>query len=246
MQLYLVRHGQSANNANIDHPSRRVPDPPLTDLGMKQAALLADYLIHQPELDRASDTLAWRYGGLDQLRYRIHRLVTSPMHRALQTTAPLADKLNVPVKVWVELHERGGMYHYDSGVIQGHMGLTRAQIREQFPHYDLPTTITARGWWLGQLEPEAGSRQRARGVAQRLRDQARDAWRGQGVMLVGHAAFMDMLLKALMGTLSAETQDDPLYFFYNTSVSRIDFWDDGRLAVRYLNRVDHLLPSLIS
>ena len=42
MQLYLVRHAQSSNNAQPEH--LRVPDPGITEIGEQQAICLADWL----------------------------------------------------------------------------------------------------------------------------------------------------------------------------------------------------------
>jgi hypothetical protein len=45
MQLYFIRHGQSINNANVGNPEyRENPDPYLTQIGLEQAELLANYL----------------------------------------------------------------------------------------------------------------------------------------------------------------------------------------------------------
>ena len=43
MELIIIRHGQSANNALVDIGNREV-DPPLTELGKRQAEVLAQYL----------------------------------------------------------------------------------------------------------------------------------------------------------------------------------------------------------
>ena len=47
MQLYIIRHAQSYNNALTDW-TERVSDPPLTELGEQQADLLAAYLASTP------------------------------------------------------------------------------------------------------------------------------------------------------------------------------------------------------
>lgn len=247
MQLYLVRHAQSINNAHIDHPNRRMADPPLTDLGHQQAYNLADYLSHSVERDRVIDTLAWRYGGYDQLGYHIDRIITSPMHRALQTAEPLADMLDVPVKVWLDICERGGLFEYQQGTPKGFPGLTRLQIRAEFPTFDLPAQITDAGWWTGNLESRERSRQRARDVAARLREKAATIWHDEHVMLISHAGFMDALTKALLyGELSESIDRGNVFFFYNTSITRLDFFDNGRIGLRRLNHIPHLTDEIAS
>ena len=42
MELFLIRHGQSLNN--FQPQEQRVEDPPLTDLGRRQAELLAEWI----------------------------------------------------------------------------------------------------------------------------------------------------------------------------------------------------------
>lgn len=247
MQLYLVRHAQSFNNAHVDHPNQRVPDPPLTELGFAQAKRLAHYLQSAVEPDRASDTLAWRYGNLDTLGYHIDRIITSPMLRALQTAQPLADALNVPVDVWWEICERGGMFEYRQGTAHGYPGLTREQIREQFPHYELPLRVGNNGWWHGGQESRDASRRRAIDVEARLRAQSIEHWRGQRILMVSHAGFLDVLLKSfLLENLTAEADERNVYFFYNTSISRMDFLSTGEIGLRYTNRLPHLPDELIS
>ena len=45
MQLYIIRHAQSVNNA-LDDQRYRVSDPLLTEVGHRQAAMLAEHLAH--------------------------------------------------------------------------------------------------------------------------------------------------------------------------------------------------------
>jgi broad specificity phosphatase PhoE len=69
MQIYLVRHGQSLNNAG-DTSSHNVP---LTQLGHEQIRLAADALA----------------------AYHFHALYCSPLERALQSAAIIHSKLNL-------------------------------------------------------------------------------------------------------------------------------------------------------
>ncbi|CAN5768091.1 hypothetical protein BH23CHL2_BH23CHL2_25080 [soil metagenome] len=85
MRLLIIRHAQSANNAG-DQP--RVADPPLTEIGERQAVRLA-------EAERVLDD--------------VDRLYLSPMRRTLQTAAPVAATTGLPARVFTGLHEWGGV-----------------------------------------------------------------------------------------------------------------------------------------
>jgi broad specificity phosphatase PhoE len=89
--MILLRHGQSEFNLHFT-ATRRDPgieDPKLTPLG------------HQQARDAAA---ALRHEG-------IRRIVTSPYTRALQTVAPLARSLEVPVIVNPLVRERCALRH---------------------------------------------------------------------------------------------------------------------------------------
>lgn len=79
MRVYLVRHGESVNNAG----EVLVEDPPLTALGRWQAARLAE---------------TWE-------RLPVDAIVCSPLWRSLETATPLAVRLTVPLVGWPELVE---------------------------------------------------------------------------------------------------------------------------------------------
>jgi probable phosphoglycerate mutase len=80
MQLYLVRHGQSGGNAQ----TQPGPDPPLTELGRRQAALAAARLAGQ----------------------KFVALHCSPLRRALQTADIIGRSLGLAPTIWVELCEK--------------------------------------------------------------------------------------------------------------------------------------------
>jgi probable phosphoglycerate mutase len=73
--LLLIRHGEQATMLEVD--------PELSPRGQSQAQLLAERLRFLP----------------------IDRVVSSPMRRAFQTAAPLADALGLTVEVHLELDE---------------------------------------------------------------------------------------------------------------------------------------------
>jgi 2,3-bisphosphoglycerate-dependent phosphoglycerate mutase len=223
VELYLIRHGQSTNNAAAENPQTRVYDPPLTDLGRRQADNLAGYL---------------RGAG-------ITHLYCSPMYRALQTTAPAAAALGMKAEIWVDVHEHGGMYLEEAGAITGYPGRNRAQIADEFPAYIIPDAITDAGWWDMRQGQESLSAcyGRAIKIAAELRRRAADRHdQRERIALITHGTFIDALIKALLNQLPA------LHLYYlhnNTAITRIDF-DHERVLVRGINRVDHMPPDLIS
>jgi broad specificity phosphatase PhoE len=224
MQLYLIRHGQSTNNT-LDDYKDRLCDPPLTELGRQQA-------------ERVAGHLADSRGG-----YGITRLYVSPMWRALQTAQLIGQALGLAVEVWIEVHEAGGVYldYGEAGGIVAYPGKTRAEMLAEFPDYVLPETVTERGWWRGEgREDWPACQGRAIQVAEQLRQRAAEDER---IAIVSHGGFGNALLKALFDQLPSSHL---WYAHGNTGITRIDFFDDGRLGVQFLNRMEHLPPELIS
>lgn len=88
MHLYLIRHGQSfVNLADFDWSAGMTVDQPLTDLGLRQAAALAQ----------------WLPGELPS----VHALYASTMQRARQTADPLAAAYGCAVRFEDRVREIG-------------------------------------------------------------------------------------------------------------------------------------------
>jgi 2,3-bisphosphoglycerate-dependent phosphoglycerate mutase len=239
MRLYLIRHGQSTNNALLTegrYEKDRTYDPRLTARGEQQAELIARYLASAVDMP-------------DGERFHLTHLYCSPMLRALQTTRPLAQALAMEPEIWVDLHEIGGLFTVEAGnSIASYPGYSRAEIASQFPGYRIPDNIREDGWWRtdGIRESPADFVGRAIRVALSLRDRTRSDER---IALVAHAAFFDALLKALLN--QAPMHPDALFYnHYNTGITRLDFGKDTiysganispeRMRLHYMNRVDHL------
>jgi broad specificity phosphatase PhoE len=232
MEVFLIRHGQSANNA-LEDVSQRHMDPQLTEVGRRQTGLLAEFLRaggHVLPAERQADALP------------LDRLYCSPMVRALQTAEPLGRVLGLRPEVWVEIHEVGGIYldHGDERGTVGYPGQTRSQLAERFPDFLLPKGITEKGWWKGGMEAYHEGQGRAIGVATALRTWAGEEGR---LGLVTHGGFMSCLLKALGQQLPG---DDLHYDHYNTAITRLKFLPKVGLIITYQNRVEHLLEELIT
>jgi broad specificity phosphatase PhoE len=242
MKLFIIRHAQSYNNT-LPNEEGRVQDPWLTDLGRRQAELLAQHLATGKNPELSSWVNVEGTAGRNRRGYNITKLYCSAMHRALQTAQPVGRALDLQPEVWVDIHEHGGIYldhGPEGGGIMGHPGKTRSEILAEFPDYILPDNITEAGWWQNGYEDWPTCLGRAIKVAAALRQKAGSEER---IALVSHGGFIDALIKAL---LNQSPSPHVFYYHFNTAVSRIDFRSDGYLDVRYLNRVDHLPQELIS
>lgn len=230
MRLYLIRHAESENNAlTQDTLHRRKVDPDLTPLGYQQRNLLARHI--GAETDAAGEG------------YAISHLYTSAMYRSLLTTQPISDALGIAPKVWLDLHEKGGMYLERDGRVRGYSGMTREQIQAAFPGYFLPAEVDESGWYDPNLgrEPEERSLQRAIRVAWALRSRADS---DEVIALVSHAGFLNILLAAIFEHLPS-VKHFMRYYHDNTAITRINFHQRWT-TLHYLNRVDHLSADLRS
>jgi broad specificity phosphatase PhoE len=244
LDIFIIRHAQSANNALPDIRDREV-DPPLTELGQEQSKALAQHL-KTTTLDRGAGsgegitegnaTYSLRAG------YGITALYCSPMLRSLQTTLRVKEALGIAPQVWVDLHERGGAY-LDQGPGQkpiGYPGSTRSEILARFPDYQLPPDLTEDGWWNRDFEDLPATAGRAIRVAGELLERSGSDER---IALISHGYFIDQLLKALLGQLPG---NHIYYRQHNTAISRGILRTGGPIEVRSLNQIGHLTPEMVS
>lgn len=243
MELFIIRHGQSANNALPNIRDREV-DPPLTDLGERQAEILAEHLAGGETQD-----LTPRDQGNTKVQIRqgfgITSLFTSPMYRSLQTVKPIGISLGLAPQVWTDIHEEGGMYldHGGDEGLVGYPGRTRSEILSEFPHYQLPKGIDETGWWNKGHEDPSSLLVRATKVSEQLQEMAANQAKEDRVAIITHGIFMNALLKALFGQIPGGKM---YYRHQNTAISRISMDGNEQFEVQYLNRVDHLGPELVS
>lgn len=246
MELYIIRHGQSYNNSVMETPEKRVQDPDLTETGVKQAAHLARFLSEETDREQIVRHAADAPQRHDPHYHDITHLYCSPMRRAMQTAQPIAQALDLTPEVWVDIHEHGGIWLLIDGVEHGYAGMTRSQIEAEFPGYVLPDEITETGWYNAALKQEHYTLAAARAmrVAHNLRQRATsEGSKDDKIAIVAHGTLIDLLLKALLHRLPGDTF---FHWHYNTGVTRLDFLDDGRMLVRYINRVTHLPPQLVT
>ena len=218
MELLLVRHGQSTNNAT---PRNRVSDPELTELGHRQAAAVAP---HIGEL-----------GPFDAL-------YSSPFIRTLRTAIPISSTLALPICVALELHEWGGMFDELPTGNVSLPGLTREEMLRVVPGALLPDTVTEKGWWFEEwCGPEDVARQAARDASRFLFDLHRAHGPDERICAVVHGGSGDSIIRASVGI-------DTRYQCFetgNTALSSVT-WTDGVPKVDYVNRMDHLPVELRS
>ena len=235
MELYLIRHGQSANNLReqvlAEQPrttpapvAPRMADPPLTDLGELQARLAGESL---------------REEG-------ITRLYCGPMLRNLQTAQIVGAALNLSPHVFVGLHEWGGVQEpRDDGTSVQLPGLTRKDMSAMFPGFVLPAGVTDRGWWFQDWEGDRAMLQLAHRSAvsfvAHLKAHHVDTEQRVGAVLHGGSG------SSLVGALVGVPQDVMYARFTheNTGISRISITPQRR-QIRYLNRTDHLASAYVT
>ena len=229
MELYLIRHGQSANNvrkqALAEHsrtsPAASVPrvaDPPLTDLGEQQARLAGEAL---------------RDEG-------ITRLYSGPMLRTLQTAQIVGAALDLSPHVFVGLHEWGGVWEPrgDSDSVQ-RPGLTRKEMSVMFPGFVLPDEVTDRGWWFLDWDGDRAmldhAHRNALSFIRYLETHHVEPEQRVAAILHGGSG------SSLVGALFSVPQDVKYARFThaNTGISRVSITPQRR-QLRFLNRTDHL------
>ena len=129
--MILLRHGQSEFNLHFTATRRDpgIPDPRLTPLGHEQAAAAAAALAGEG----------------------ITRILASPFTRALQTAAPVAARLGLPVLVHPVVRER---YAFSCDV-----GTPISQLAEAWPDHDFAHVPEV--WWPQEEESAEGVLARA-------------------------------------------------------------------------------------
>jgi 2,3-bisphosphoglycerate-dependent phosphoglycerate mutase len=222
MKLLIIRHAQSANNANMD---ARVADPTITEVGHRQAGRLAESRHLFAEIDR---------------------LYVSPMRRTLQTAAPIANSIGLTARVFTGLHEWGGVWEERDGAISHFPGLGRSEMSEIIPEIELPDDVLEEGWWSGDNDTStfeaalALSRQNAHEflgyIARRYPDETQ-------IAIVTHGGYGSNLIEAALGLdMHPETAR---FVLNNTGHALIEL--DGRHGLmRWHNRIDHLTHDLIT
>jgi 2,3-bisphosphoglycerate-dependent phosphoglycerate mutase len=226
MQLFFIRHGQSANNllyATTGSDIGRDSDPILTETGYQQAALLADYLARES--------------------FNLTHLYTSLMVRSVSTGMVLADRMGLGIVAWPDLHEEGGIYLSDGqGNRVGQPGKDRMYFETHFPKLILPETLNSAGWWNRPYEEIEERPARARRFLQELL--TRHGGTDHRVAVISHGGFYNLVLNAL---LNLPEKNWVWFILNNTAITRIDFSSDpDRIEFVYHNHTRFLPNQLIT
>eukprot|EP00040_Diaphanoeca_grandis_P024479 m.134528 g.134528 ORF g.134528 m.134528 type:complete len:272 (+) comp29744_c1_seq1:99-914(+) len=261
--LVLVRHGESVNNilgkelaSKISFHSeqferewmnKRLEDPPLSDEGHREADMLGKAMQQERVVPRLQTLAA-------QNNVAVY---TSPMLRTLQTTAPLAKHLSVPVHVHPLLYEVGGVYTGNPqpphNRVGGETGLTASEINSQFPSYNTAALKPCGPWYTGAWETDAAGRQRLSAVRDWLCSASfMNEHKNKVVIIVAHSHMISVLLQSLLGISQAVDASRDLtdrnnyqgmqtsMFFRNTSTCRLKIVSNGNVAVHWLGSTSHL------
>jgi 2,3-bisphosphoglycerate-dependent phosphoglycerate mutase len=246
MQLYLIRHGQSENNALWDRAGpreERHPDPELTELGHKQAQRLAKFLA-DPQSSSLSGALVSSYRDDTQNveGFDLTHLYCSPMIRAIDTGTYIARALDMPIAVWEDLHEVGGIFCEDGETGQeiGLPGNDRAYLCARYKDLILPGDGWGNGgWWNRPFEQREQRILRAQRFVRDL--MCRHGGTDDRVAAVSHAGFCNY---ALAVVLDWPNRGRNGFRINNTAITRIELKD--QVSVMYTNRIEFLPRELIS
>ena len=96
-------------------------DPPITELRQQQSEILAKKQATDAIQDLISGAVPGSARALERNGYGATSLFCSPMLGSLQTAHPVQEALVLIPQVWVDIHERGGMF-LDHGEGQGSVG----------------------------------------------------------------------------------------------------------------------------
>jgi 2,3-bisphosphoglycerate-dependent phosphoglycerate mutase len=240
MQFYFIRHGQSSNNALYDSSGSnkgRSYDPELTEIGWRQAALVAEFLRQA----NPNAPVRWR-DAQNIAGFGITHVYCSLMVRAVATGDAIAAALQLPVHAWEDLHEEGGLYLDDeeTGSLVGQHGNNRAYFSTHYPRLVLPDTVGEDGWWNRPFEEVDQRSARAQRFLRELLE--RHGATEDRVAMVSHAGFYNLFMMALLN----RPQLDRFWFVLNNvGITRIDF-TSTEINVVYMNRLDFLPRDLVT
>jgi probable phosphoglycerate mutase len=187
MELLLIRH---ALPVRVDEGSAEGPaDPELADLGRRQAAALAEWLAEE----------------------KVDAVYSSPMRRALETAAPLAERIGLEVVV------EDGVAEYDR------------EAASYIPIEELKAAGDPR-WNQVPEQPE-----HFRGVVVDAIERIVAAHPGQRVAVVCHGGVVNAYAAHVLGI------EDVLFFLpHYTSISRVMAASSGERSIASLNEAAHL------
>lgn len=246
MQLYIIRHAQSNNNAKwlaTGSSKYRDPDPVLTETGKQQVEYLARFL---KALEKQSESLGRDPHNLTG--FNLTHLYCSLMVRAVETGLGVARALGLPLVGWRDIHETGGIVsgNGETEPYQGLPGKPRSYFEEHYPELEIMDSFGEEGWWNRPFEEQPERRARAKRVVQYLEE--KHSRTDDCVAIVTHGAFYNHLMQELIGLDERQVW----FAMSNAAITRWDYredsWEEGKLLriIDYTNRIDFLPKHLIT
>ncbi len=203
-RLYLVRHGQSAGNAEGRFGGHS--PTPLSALGIEQAKVTAERLAKE----------------------RITVIYSSDLHRAVQTAAPLAELLDLPINKNPAFRER------KVGVLEG---LTFDESKAQYPK-DYYALINRN---IHHVITEGESyRQLLKRATKALHEVIRNH-QSEKIVIFSHTGAICYLTLYLMGAINRKTKTTPWLVTSNCGINRFEIRSRNNIRVMALNDTRHLL-----
>ncbi|MEJ5929103.1 bifunctional RNase H/acid phosphatase [Corynebacterium sp. H128] len=199
-RFILIRHGETAMSVAKQYSG--MSDPALTAKGEAQAAAVAQRLA--------------RRGGIDAI-------VCSPLQRARQTAAAIAQALDVPVRVVDELRE------LDFGTWEGR---TFSEVMESDP--------AAHAAFLADTKAAPTGGESVQAVARRVKkcvEALTEEYGAANILLVSHVTPIKCVLRMALDVPAAVVHRIHLDL---ASMSIAEFYADGPSIVRLVNDTAHL------
>lgn len=242
MELYIIRHAQSANNALYTQSNTtigRSDDPELTDIGREQAQRVAEFIAAPRHT--ASENFAARLANAHG--FHLTHLYCSLMVRSIETGLAIANATGLPLITWPDWHETGGIFYEDPDNTHRRSGLpgkTPTELATRFPDLVITTELDPAGWWNRPFEEHPIQIARAERVLADLI--ARHGHTDHRVAVITHGGFYNRFLQAV---LKFNPEQRTWFTLVNCGITRIDFDEDDTLLF-YQNRHEHLAPNLLT
>lgn len=247
MQLYFIRHGQSANNAGWGDPNyKENHDPTLTEIGIQQAQITASYIQLNQQITKQDIRNEQNRHG-----FGITRIYTSLMERAAHTASYTARTLgSIPFDAWEQIHESGGMFGRDGEMkLVGLGGRPKFWYEANVPELSLPETLDESGWWNRPFETEEECQLRAQRVWVDLlsRHGDKDGQPEEHIAFISHGGFFVHLMCAILELpwKNASHGLQSWFLLNNCSISRVDVRKEN-VTICYTNSTSHLPDNMIT
>lgn len=252
IEVWLVRHAQSQNNAAGE--TERQPDPALTDLGHWQASALAQYLRESGDSFYRKSVSAFRRAlqtaaplNASETGQAIEKGRALENGQTLETGAAAGAARAAGFEIWREIHEVGGCYlGHAEQPLQAVPGLSREEVQVEFPWAAPPADWTSGGWnRLPGHETRQQAIPRADLVRQTLQQAAAQVQTSEPSrwLLVSHGEFIALLLsRCLTGGEDYFVRPRSLY---NTSITKLVVTPQQCRLLEF-NQIAHLSPAAIS